>query len=283
MKTLVFLIEEMQDVQKMIRYVALLAKELKLGVHVLHVQNPPSYGAYGHVERVIPPEPEMFEKITNESKKEIVEFIKEIGAELAGIPSIEFKSEIGDASLILKEKVENKKYDMVVLKSNSKQGFLLKNSAIMDIVYNVPCPVYIIPSEARFQTLKKIVYATDYHEEDITMLKSLIKLTKPFEPEIIALHISNDNEFEKKLKSEGFAAIISEKTGYNKISVKMIAEEDGKDAVESLVNEAEKANVNLIVVLKQNRNFFERLFKSSFTAELVENSQLPILVFHKEN
>ena len=41
------------------------------------------------------------------------------------------------------------------------------------------------------------------------------------------------------------------------------------------------AKANLIVVLKVNRNFFERLFKSSFTAELVENTQLPIMVYKR--
>ena len=100
---------------------------------------------------------------------------------------------------------------------------------------------------------------------------------------IMALHISNDDEFEEKLESKGFAKMLSEKTGYNKISVKIITDEDGKDAVESLVNEAENAKAILIVVLKEKRNFFERLFKSSFTAEPVENIKLPIMVFHKAN
>jgi nucleotide-binding universal stress UspA family protein len=98
----------------------------------------------------------------------------------------------------------------------------------------------------------------------------------------MALHISNDDEFEKKLKSEGFAEVLSEKTGYNKVSVKMIADGDGKDAAESLMNKAEKAKADLIVVLKENRNFFERIFKSSFTADLIKKVQLPVLVYRME-
>lgn len=168
-----------------------------------------------------------------------------------------------------------------MLQSNTEQNFWMQNSAIMEVVRNVPCPVYIIPPDARYNPLEKIIYATDYSEEDIPTLKSLIELAKPFDPEILALHISDDDEFDKKLKSEGFARMLGEKTGYNKVSVMMITEADGKDPVESLVKEAEKAKANLIVVLKENENFFERLFKSSFTAELINSTQLPVLVFHK--
>jgi nucleotide-binding universal stress UspA family protein len=170
---------------------------------------------------------------------------------------------------------------MVMLQGQSEQSFWMQNSTIMDVVRDVPCPVWIIPPDARYQPMKKIDYATDYNEEDISILKRLIELTKPFDPDILAMHISDDDKFEIKLKSEGFAEILNKKTGSNKITVTMIADKDGKDAVEILVSEAEKEKANLIVVLKENRNFFESLFKSSFTADLIKKVQLPVLVFHK--
>ncbi|MFO7526913.1 MAG: universal stress protein [Ignavibacteriaceae bacterium] len=284
MKTLAFLINETDNSKELIHFAALLGKNLNAKVHVLHIQYPQVYGTSSYMGgsgATVAIYPSQLQNIAEEVKERVTGFIKELKAEQSEIPSIEFKSEIGDASAILKEKVENKTYDFVMLQSNAEPSFWLQNSVIMDVVRNVPCPVYIIPPDARYQPVKKIIYATDYNEEDITTLKSLIELAKPFDPEILALHISNDDEFDKKLKSEGFAKMLSEKTGYNKISVKMIADEEGKDAVESLVNEAENAKANLIVVLKENKNFFERLFKSSFTAELVKSTHLPILVFHK--
>jgi nucleotide-binding universal stress UspA family protein len=281
MKTLAFLIREMQSAQTMIRYAALLAKDLKARVHIWHIQYPHVYGTHGYMGSAVTPDPEQLQEIADEVKKKVAGFVKEIEAEYSGIPTIEFKSEIGDASTILKEKVESNVYDMVMLQGHTEQGFLLQNSALMGIVRNIPCPVWIIPPDAKFKPLKKIIYATDYKEEDIATLKSLLETVKPFDPEITALHISNDDEFEKKLKSEGFAEMLCKETGSTKITVKMIADEDGNDAVEVLAGEAEKAKTNLIVVLKENKNFFERLFKSSFTAELVKQTQLPVLVFHQ--
>jgi len=286
MKTLAVLIEEIDKAKELIRFAALSGKDIKAKVHVLHVQFPQVYGTANYMGgsgTMVARYPSQLENIAKEIEEKVAGIIKEIKAEHSGIPSIEFKSEIGDASAILKENVENKTYDIVMLQSNTDQNFWMQSPVIMDVVRNVPCPVYIISPDARYQPLEKIIYATDYNEEDIITLKNLIELAKPYDPEIKALHISNDDEFEKKLKSEGFAKILSEKTGYNKISVKMIADEDGKDAIESLVNEAEKEKANLIVVLKENENFFERLFKSSFTTELVKRTQLPIMVFHMAN
>lgn len=285
MKKLAFLIDEIDNSKELIRFAALFGKDINAKVHVVYVQYPQFYGAQGYMGAAgsaVPPDMVQFQKIADEIKEKIAGFIKEIEAEHTGISPIKFKSETGDAAAIIKEKVENKKYDMVMLQGNAEHGFLLQNSVIMDVVRNVPCPVYIIPPDASYQPFKKIIYATDYNEEDVKTLKNLIKLAKPFDPEIIALHISNNDEFEKKLKSEGFAKMLSEKAGYDKITVKLIADKDGEDAVESLVNKAEKEKANLIVVLKENKNFFERLFKSSFTSELVKKAQMPIMVFHKK-
>ena len=279
MKILAILIQEIDNVKELIRFGALLGKDTRENVHVLHVQFPQVYRTANYMGgsgAMVARYPSQLENIANEVEKNVAGFIKEIRAEHPGIPPIEFKSEIGDASAILKEKVENKTFDIVMLQNNTGQNFLMQNSVIMDVVRNVPCPVYIIPPDARYHPLDKIIYATDYNEEDIPTLKSLIELAKPFDPEILALHISDDDEFDKKLKSEGFAKMLGEKTGYHKVSVKMIAEEVGKDPVERLVKEAEKAKANLIVVLKENENFFERLFKSSFTAELIRLSLIHI-------
>lgn len=283
MKTLAFLIDETDISKELIRFAVLLGKDLNRKVHILYIQSPLVYGAnsyMGESGATVAFYPSQLHNIANEVKEKAAGFIEEVKAGQSGIPPIEFKFYTGDASTILKEKVENKTYDMVMLQGQADQSFWLEDSIIMNVVRKMPCPVWIIPPDSEYNPMNKIIYATDHNEEDIPTLKRLIAIVKSFDPEIIALHISDDDEFGKKLKSEGFAAILSEKTGYSKVSVKMIAEEDGKDAVESLIEEAENEKSDLIVVLKENKNFFERLFNSSFTAGLVKRTRLPILVFH---
>ena len=285
MKTLAILIDKIDISKELIRFAALLGKDINAKVDVFYLHDPKVYGTHSHMgASVVTVElyQSQLQNIANEVKEKVAGFIKEIKAEHPDIPSFEYKSEMGVPSDVIKEKVDSNTFDMVMLQGRDEKGFWTQNSLIMDVVRNANCPVYIIHPDARYQPFKKIIYATNYNEEDISTLKRLIELANPFDPEILALHISNDDEFERKLKNEGFAVMLSEKAGYDKVSVKMIENEEGKDAAESLVNEAENSKADLIVVLKENRNFFERLFKSSFTAKLIERTQLPILVFHKE-
>jgi len=282
MKKIVFYIEQAKNSKEMIRYAALLAKDIDAIVHVLYIQNQQFISEQGYIGvmgTAAAPSPVLLQKNADENMETVQRYIKEIEAEHSGISSIQFITEIGNPSVILKEKVENKTYDLVMLEGYTDVSFFAQNPIIMEVVQNVACPIFIIPTDVSYHPLKKIIYATDYNEEDIKTLKRLVTFVRPLDPEIIALHISDDDEFEIKLKSEGFAKMLSERAAYNKISVRRITNKGG---VEGLIAEAEKTNVNLIVVLKENRNFFERLFKSSFTANLVKETQLPILIFHEQ-
>jgi nucleotide-binding universal stress UspA family protein len=189
MKTLAFLIDGIENLKELIRFAALLGKNINAKIQILHIQYPHVYGTHGYMGTAIASDPEQHQKITNEVKGIVTGFIQELKTKIDGIPPIDFKSDIGDATVILKEKVENNVYDMVMLQGNTELSFWLQDSVIMDVVRNVHCPVWIIPPDARFKPLKKIIYATDYNEEDITTLKRLIDLTKPFDPEIMALHL----------------------------------------------------------------------------------------------
>lgn len=281
MKTLAFLIDEMHSAKKLIRYAALLGKDLNAKVHILYVQYPHVHDTNGYMGSGNMPDPEYLQGIAEDVKQAVNGYIKDIKKEFTDIPSIKFKSELGDASKILEDKVEEGVYDMVLLQGYSEQALWMQKPVIMDIVRNVPCPVWIIEPDTEYQPFKKIIYATDYMEEDIATLKRLTRLAKPFSSEIYTLHVTDDEQFRKKLLNEGFDNMIKEKVGYENTAVKELEVKDKNDEVKKLVNEAKSENANLIVVLKENRNFFERLFKSSFTAELVKKTQLPILVFHK--
>ena len=289
MKTLAFLIDEMQSAKKLIRYAALLGKDLNAKVHVLYVQYPHVHGTNGFDTHAHAgdmgtgsmPDPAYLHEIEKDIKQTVKGYIKDIKKEFTDIPSIVFKSEPGDASKILEDKVEKGVYDMVMIQGSSEQELWLQKPVAMDIVRNVPCPVFIIEPDTRYQPFKKIVYATDYKEEDVSTLKRLTRLAKPFSPGILTLHITDDEQFRKKLLKEGFDSMIREKVGYENVTVKVLEVEDDKDEAECFANEAKSENANLIVVLKENRNFFERLFKSSFTVELVKATKLPIWVFHQ--
>ena len=130
-----------------------------------------------------------------------------------------------------------------------------------------------------YRPFKKILYATDYNEADITTLKRLVALTKEFSPEITALHITDSKDFEEKTMQKGFKDIVAQETNYDKIHVK--TEKESKSTEEKINDIAIKIKADLIVLLKENKGFIEKIFTSSSTKKVIKKAKLPVLVYHE--
>jgi nucleotide-binding universal stress UspA family protein len=138
----------------------------------------------------------------------------------------------------------------------------------------------VIPENSDYNPIHSVIYATDYNEEDIPTLEKLIRLTYFESPKITALHITDNVDFDLRIKNAGFQKMLESKLGYENIEVKALVENQGDDMV-SLINDyAARISADLIVVLKENRRFLERLFRPSSSEKIIEEASRPVLVFH---
>jgi nucleotide-binding universal stress UspA family protein len=71
-------------------------------------------------------------------------------------------------------------------------------------------------------------------------------------------------------------------TGYSNISLKTLREQNGHHIIELINSYASRTQTDLIVVLKENKNFLERIFHQSSSEKMVAESDKTILVFHEE-
>lgn len=278
------LINDPGNSREFIRYTALLASDLQTDVKLLYVQNPQAYplGTPETLGWEVSQVRENLLRMGEAAEETINGFISEITKEEKMDISMEFQPEIGNASIILEDKVSEGTADMVMIQGQPEEGVWGQTSTNMEIIRNVACPIWILPPDAVYRPLKHIIYATDYQEEDVPTLKKLVSLTEPFSPRITALHVVNDRDFESKVREEGFDGIIRERTGSDRISVKTTGDHKDLDVTEILRSYAEKKDADLVVVLKENRHFLERIFKKSFTRELIRKLKLPVLVYHEK-
>ena len=110
------------------------------------------------------------------------------------------------------------------------------------------------------------------------MLKSLIRLTSVYSPSVTALHVTDNKDFEERIKEVGFTETLQEKTGYKKLSVKSILETKHENVAELINDFAVGSKADLVVVFKENRTFFERILKADSTRKIIKETQLPVLV-----
>jgi nucleotide-binding universal stress UspA family protein len=282
MKTLLAIINEPKESKDFIRYVAAMAGDFKMDVHFMYVQNPnfPPVGNASYLGVAVSQYQQNLEAMDKTAKEILAEYIKDVKSEITEDISIEYSTELGLTYMLAKDMVSGNKADMVIIGGQKNESFWLQTSLNMEIIENVECPVWIIPNACDYDPFTKIIYATDYKEEDITGLKKLVDLTIHFTPSIIALHITDSIDFEEKVKNAGFLQMLKERTGYDQLSVTV--NNNNKDAAEILSNYALIVEAGLIVVLKENKSFFERIFKSDVTKKIMEKSMLPVLVLHEK-
>ena len=76
--------------------------------------------------------------------------------------------------------------------------------------------------------------------------------------------------------------MIKEKTGYANITIRSYIEPDGHEIPDIINEAASEMNADLIVALKENRHFLDRIFKASSTRKIIEHAKLPVLVYHEK-
>ena len=284
MKILLAIINEPRESIEFLRYVARMAFDLKALVKVLHVQPPTNYQLGNTDSHEMPPleAQRTIEKIAEDSRYALEKNMKDIIIELSNNAFAGSSSEIGSAALIANQLVSENKVDMVVLEGQKEESFWIQTSTNMDVIHKVDCPVWIIPQKAVYTPFSEIVYATDYKREDIANLKKLIRLFPDMLPNITALHITDSIEFDEEVKKSGFVKRLQAQISYPLLKVRAISQSNHDDLIDLINDYAVIKAASLIVVLKENESFFERIFKPSHTQKILKSMELPVLVFQEK-
>ena len=146
------------------------------------------------------------------------------------------------------------------------------------LIISSPIPLIVVPHAYRTKSLKSILYASDI-ENIGAELKSVEKFAAEFGASIDAYHY---DYFIEKEEMKARLNKIADKYSSNKVAFhfkKLYAE---ATLLSHLQDDIQKSRPSIIVMFtKQNRNWFERFFLSSKTAELGFDTKTPMLVFRK--
>ncbi|MGF1584412.1 MAG: universal stress protein [Bacteroidales bacterium] len=208
--------------------------------------------------------------------------IKKLNASDPDLPLLEYSIETGNPPDIFHEYAKNKRVCAIMLSGPKDKSSFLDDSSNINILRKVKCPVWIIPKGITYKPFSEILYATDYHDEDLPNLKHLARFASRFPAAITAVHITRDDNFQEKIKGEGFINMIKKETGYEMISMKVLPETGSEPLVTELHNFALMMDADLIVLLRENRKFTDRLIHGSRSEKIARETQLPVLIFNAE-
>ncbi len=267
-----------------VKYGVELAKKYDCNIELIHVIDVTYYGSTyttaGDIRTVPVVTKEIRVAKEKAAKTSIDKLNEKIASHFKDLPKIKNVIRSGIESDAVIEEIKENNIDLLLLSASSEKGFL---QFITDdnrrLVEKAPCPVIVVPEDAEFGAYKKIVYATDYSSKDIPTMKKLVKYAKPTNANIIALHITDDSSFNEQIKNVGFEENMKKEVEYDHISAYARM---GMDVVKSTLTFAEDAGADLIVYLKENKGFLEKIFEGSTTKKVIKKTPLPVLIFHEE-
>ena len=154
----------------------------------------------------------------------------------------------------------------------SKSDGIIFGSNTEDDIEKVKKPILCIPENANFSGFNKLVYGSDYLEEDKIAIQEVISFATIFDARIDVVHVNLEDEDEKyKEFTEDLKSFIQ----YDKISFSHKQYDKIGEGLNRYILE-EKAD--LLIVFKRDLNFVKSIFSKSLTKILAFTTDKPLLV-----
>ncbi|HEV7350234.1 universal stress protein [Telluribacter sp.] len=175
--------------------------------------------------------------------------------------------------------IEQYRPTMVVMGRTGTGGFLDKliGSSTTKVALEAPCPVMIVPPQAKPKALREIVYATQLEHDEIPILHRVFKNVNEWGARLTFLkivgavqpNIQPDRQYIDEIRS---------KFDVPKASFVIREADSVLDGIEAYCDEVQ---ADLLIVSARERSFIEAYITNpSVTKKLVVNTHVPILVYH---
>ncbi len=259
------------------RYAAEIAKKYHYSLHIIHFYTAVSSG--------------FDENELDEGREEsdllkadltIKEWVGRLQAQYPDI-SISYNNDRGLLEEALPKLAKREDYVAIAMgttgASANKNIFWGSNTAL--IVAKSPIPVIVIPNIEQITTeIKKVGLLTNFKQEELTTLQEFVHIFKQ-EIDVALIHVYKESEsvtsVNNRLDSWGFNVDeFSAVRQTNKLIAPTLKEDKNQDTIPEVISKLiDVQDIDIILVSKTRKTFFERLFTSSVSKAMTLKLQKP--------
>lgn len=255
-----------------ILYAAALASRLDSKITLYHAIHVPVLNPLEIALAISP------EELERDSIAQLEQLRQEVVA-VTGFTQIDIHADSGMAVEQISIFTREQEIDLVIMGTAGAHGvggFLL-GSNTADVIGKCSCPVLSVPVGTTFEVPSKILFATNYADNDFQSIYLLTQYFKVFRPEIVIAHVeARGNHGVEVGVMDWFKKQVQSSIPYDRISFILLK---GNDIEEALEKHREEVTYQLMATSMRSRNFFDHLTSRSLTRKLVHHSNIPILAF----
>lgn len=194
-----------------------------------------------------------------------------------GLASCNYEIKSGKIVDIVCGMADEEKFDLIVMGTTGHSAYERKylGGKAEKIIKHTHSSVLCVPENASFHGIGKIIYATDYQEEDKLAIQQLMAFANVLDANLEILHVSHHDDVIDKAIFEDFKGELS----------KFIHDRDVvfsravfKHIAKGLNEYMKENNADLLVLLNKKRNFLTSLFHKSLTDHLEKFTDDPLMV-----
>lgn len=204
--------------------------------------------------------------------------VQEIGP-LKRVPNITFTIEIGTNPAASVAKVAKKEeVDLIIMGTQGENSPLERflGTTASAAISKAAIPIMVIPEKFKLESLLNLAYATDLSTTDPYHIWEVAKFFEPMQLILRVVHIDQaGNEEATQLQMKNLENFFKDQVPTLKISFHDIP---GNDVIQGLMDFNESWGIDLMILYRKHRGFFEQLLHHSITKSAVLKSDIPSLV-----
>lgn len=191
-------------------------------------------------------------------------------------PAVHFQSANCDLGMQVAEIMEQQEIELVVMGARAHSPHdPLPGSDISGVIKNASRPVLVMPAKMKLQQIRKLIFATDFDEQDFPAIRYLMKLGKLMNYQLDIIHVSRPGQDKVTAKELDFKVRLEQLhdqgLSYRKVQ--------GQDLLARLQELTREGGPSVLALLHHQLSFVVRLFSRSKTKAALARQTTPLLIF----
>lgn len=258
-----------------VHYAASMAQTFGSSLTVIHVYESPMFYTAEMPYTAI----EAAEKLAkSDAENKMAQLMSKLNSAYAGV-NISSSIVRGISADSISEEADKNGADLLVSGATGA-GMIertLVGSTTTSLINKSKCHVLIVPANARFNGIHKLVYSTDLNEKNISAAGNLTTIAQKANAELVFLFVDNKIHTDSEEISEEMSEKIRKNVSYPKISGYVCTDPDIMNGISVFLK---KVKADMVVMLTHPRSFPRMLWDKSLTKKFSYHPDVPLLVMH---